>query len=50
MYKRPMGRRRGETGRRCGGLGETEHKSETNPEQGRDGGLGKIGLGEQGEI
>ena len=31
------------------GLGEMEHKPETNPEQGRDGGLGKMGLGDEGE-
>ena len=31
------------------GLGETEHKLETNPEQGRDGGLGEMGLDDKGE-
>ena len=31
------------------GLGKMEHKPETNPKQGRDGGLGKMGLGDEGE-
>ena len=44
-----MGWRRGEVGRQHGGLGEMEHKPETNLEQGRDGGLGEMGLGNEGE-
>ena len=31
------------------GLGKMEHKPETNPKQGRDGGLGEMGLGDEGE-
>ena len=44
-----MGQRHGEMGWRCGRLGKMEHKSETNPEQGRDGGLGEMGLDDKGE-